>query len=459
MKIARVTILSLILLGVTLSFTASKEVEVQSPKTRILFLLDGSGSMYAKMDNNTRMNVAKRLLSHMVDSLRNIPDIEIGLRVYGHQSPRSAHDCRDTKLEVPFGPNNHQQMKDRLKEIEPKGTTLISYSLQEAAYDFPKQDGVRNVIVLITDGIEECSGDPCAVSEALQKQQVILKPFIIGIGATDDFPKQFDCVGRYFEANSEESFENVLGVVISQALNETTAQVNLIDQKGYPTETNVNFTLYDQMSGRVMYSYVHTMNAKGVPDTLTLDPAYKYKLVVHSTPEVVVNDIELRSGKHNVIGADVPQGSLNLKISGRTKYDNLKGIITYKGKSEIINVQSFFTEKKYLVGKYDLEILSTPRIKTGITISQDKTTEVKIDEPGWFQLQTNGSVKGSVFMIQGGKYIWIYDLLDNTGNQMWMMQPGNYKVICRSKSGTNTLFTTERDFTVRSGTIEQVNIR
>lgn len=458
MKIARVAILSLILLGITLTFTSSR-TEVQAPKTRILFLLDASGSMYARMDENTRMTVAKRLLSHMVDSLKKIPNLEIALRVYGHQSPRSRQDCRDTKLEVPFAPNNHFDMKAKLKEIEPKGTTLISYSLQEAAYDFPKEDGVRNVIILITDGIEECSGDPCAVSEALQKQQVILKPFIIGIGATSEFPKQFDCVGRYFEANSEESFENVLGVVISQALNETTAQVNLLDQKGQPTETDVNFTLYDQVSGRVMYSYVHTMNGKGYPDTLSIDPAYKYELVVHTTPEVRRRDIELRAGKHNIIGVDAPQGSLYLKVDGRTKYDNLMCIVTHKGKSEIVNVQTFFTEKKYIIGTYDLEILSLPRIKVTAKIEQDKKTQVQIPEPGWFQLQSATGLKGSVFMVQGGKYIWVCDLLDNTTNQMWMIQPGSYKIIARLNGATNTAFTAERDFTVKSGSIQQVNIR
>ncbi len=156
-------------------------------KTRILFLLDGSGSMYAKMQNETRISAAKRLLGNMVDSLRNVPDLEIALRIYGHRSPSSAQDCKDTKLEVPFAPDNHDEMLGVIKGLTPKGTTLIAYSLQEAAYDFPKEDNVRNVIILITDGLEECAGDPCAISEALQRQGIILKPFIIGVGGDPTF--------------------------------------------------------------------------------------------------------------------------------------------------------------------------------------------------------------------------------------------------------------------------------
>ena len=154
----------------------------QQPKTRILFVLDGSGSMYAKMGNDNRITVAKRLLTRLVDSLQGQTDLELALRIYGHQSQKTERNCKDTKLEVPFGQRNHQSIKDKIRDLRPKGTTLIAYSLQEAAYDFPKSTGVRNIIILITDGLEECDGDPCAVSLALQKQGVVLRPFVIGLG-------------------------------------------------------------------------------------------------------------------------------------------------------------------------------------------------------------------------------------------------------------------------------------
>ncbi len=208
-------ILPILVLFMTLNVSA------QTPKTRILFVLDGSGSMYAKMGTDNRITVAKRLLTRLVDSLKYQDELELALRVYGHQSLKTDRNCKDTRLEVPFSPNNHLIIKDKIKTIRPKGTTLIAYSLQEAAYDFPKNPNVRNVIILITDGIEECDGDPCAISTALQKQGVVLRPFIIGLGLTAEFKTQFECVGRYFEAETENDFEDVLNVVISQAINNT----------------------------------------------------------------------------------------------------------------------------------------------------------------------------------------------------------------------------------------------
>ncbi|MCC6684888.1 MAG: VWA domain-containing protein, partial [Bacteroidia bacterium] len=206
-------------------------------KTRILFLLDASGSMLAQMDKGKeRMDVAKRLLSSVLDSLAQYKNVEVALRVYGHQSPIVDQNCKDTKLEVGFKANNHGDIKKKLQTISPKGTTLIAYSLTQAANDFPDKNA-RNIIILITDGLEECKGDPCAVSEALQRNGVVLRPFIIGVGAmTDDFRKAFECVGRFYDASTEATFANALNVVVSQALNTTTAQVNLLDIYSKPSE-------------------------------------------------------------------------------------------------------------------------------------------------------------------------------------------------------------------------------
>ena len=44
--------------------------------------------------------------------------------------------------------------------IRAKGTTPIAKSLEEAAADFPI-DNSRNIVILITDGKEECGMDPC----------------------------------------------------------------------------------------------------------------------------------------------------------------------------------------------------------------------------------------------------------------------------------------------------------
>ena len=48
---------------------------------RILFIFDASGSMAYNWESGSKIKIAKNLLSNMVDSLRSIENLEIGLRV------------------------------------------------------------------------------------------------------------------------------------------------------------------------------------------------------------------------------------------------------------------------------------------------------------------------------------------------------------------------------------------
>ena len=73
--------------------------------------------MNLKWDNQTRMESAKEILNESIEDLRGIPDLEIALRVYGHQSivNNTFQDCNDTKLEVPFGKNTIDEIKKTVK--------------------------------------------------------------------------------------------------------------------------------------------------------------------------------------------------------------------------------------------------------------------------------------------------------------------------------------------------------
>ena len=181
----------ILLLVFFLSFAQQARSEDKKTMTRVLFIFDASQSMYAQWDGNTRMGIAKTLLSNMLDSLIGVDNLEIGLRCYGHQKPSPPQDCRDTKLEVDFGNNTIPAIKKRLETLRPKGTTPIAKALESGALDFPTTTSdSRNVVILITDGIEECGGDPCAVSRLFQEKKIILKPFVIGIGLSEAYKKK-----------------------------------------------------------------------------------------------------------------------------------------------------------------------------------------------------------------------------------------------------------------------------
>jgi Ca-activated chloride channel homolog len=415
--------------------------------------------MLGRWDKEQKMKVATRLMSNLMDSLKSVENLEVALRVYGHQFSVVAgnRSCEDTKLEVPFTPNSFDNIKTKLKSLYPQGTTPIAYSLEQTKNDFPSCNNCRNIIILITDGIEECEGDPCAVALALQKNGVILKPFVIGMGLDLETIDAFKCVGSFYETNDEESFKNVLNVVISQAMNNTTVQVNLLDEGGIPTETDVNMTFYDNFSKAIKYNFIHTINHRGLPDTIPLDPVLKYDLVVHTLPEVSKSNITIYPGKHNIIALDAPQGLLKLEMSGVNEYTDLKCIVRQAGKMKTLYVQNFEETTKYITGNYDLEILTLPRMYVNdVNIKQSHTTKVFIPEPGiaTFFLPSKGVT--SIFSENDNKLEWVCNVSPNYDRETIVLQPGNYRAIHRGLNVKRVIYTQENKFKVKSGASTQV---
>lgn len=427
--------------------------------TRILFVFDASLSMYGRWDGEPKITIARRLMHDLLDSLRHTENLQMALRVYGHQHQFPPQVCDDTRLEVPFGRDNVDRLKHKIQTIVPRGTTPIALSLERSADDFPPCADCRNIIILVTDGIEECGGDPCEVSLRLQQQGIVLKPFVIGVG--DGMRDAFECVGTYFDARDQEEFRYALNVAIHKALNPTTAQVNLLDIEGYPVETDVNMTFYNKMTGEIMHNLIHTINARGFPDTLDLDPLVDYRMDVHTIPPVSVDSFGLSIGKHNVVGVDAPQGYLQVVFQGRGHRDHFVNSIVRKNEEmATLNVQEIGKKERYLVGSYDLEILTRPRIYVeGIRVRQSHTTTVEIPTPGLVMMRMGTHGYGSIYKREGNDSLtWVYNLPEDQQQKSLFLLPGHYKVVFRARSIMQARYTREVDFEVQPGRAITVNI-
>ena len=458
--------ISVILLGFGLILAFCSDVsgqEQEKPRNRILFVFDGSQSMFGHWESGMKIEIAKQLLNELLDSLKHVDNLELAFRAYGHQSPfisSTQRDCKDSKLEVAFSGGGAWAIKKALDKIEPKGTTPIAYSLEQSAKDFPPCGNCRNMIILITDGIEECDGDPCAVSLALQSKGIVLKPFVIGVGLDLELIDRFKCIGSYFNANTERSLKDILDVVISQALNPTSVQVNLLDSYGKPNETDVNMTFFNAKSGNMTYNLIHTMNHRGVPDTLSIDPLASYSMKVHTVPAVTKDSIELTPGIHNIIAIDAPQGDLVLKVDGKHDYENLQAIVRKSGEMNTLNVQKIDDKQRYLVGNYDLEILTLPRMfVTSVNVAQSHTTKVEIPQPGMAHIMRKSKGSGDVFIKEGIGLNWIYSLDSELTTESIPLQPGEYKVVFRPTGSKRSFYTIEKDFTICSGKSQLVELK
>lgn len=450
----------LLMLSTALLAQRSPSQLPQQQLTRILLIFDFSNSMFGIWETDSKINVAKKLVNQLVDSLSPMTNVELALRCYGHQKNFPPQDCNDSKLEVAFAYNNGLAIKSRINKLTPKGTTPIALSLEACASDFPDTKA-KNVVLLITDGKEECGGDPCAISAALQSKGIILKPFIIGVGVLDEsIRSSFNCIGNYYDAAGEQNFKQVLNIVITQALNSTTCQVNLLDKNQKATETDVALSFYDQQTAQLKYTFMHTMNSRGVPDTLRIDPTGIYRIVAHTLPPVEVRDIKLLAGKHSVIPMDAPQGFLKIKAGEGNQHRDIAYIIRKKGDSKTLAAFTLKDSPKLITGNYDIELLTLPRTYINdVNIAQSHTTTVKIDEPGSVNFQLTSLGSAQILVKKDMEWQWVANLSDQSTQETVKLMPGNYKLVFRAKSAKETLFSVEKNFTVNQGESLIVNLK
>jgi hypothetical protein len=185
-------------------------------------VVDASRSMWGRMGGEPKMTVAKEILRDV--SYWFSEDLDLALRAYGSTSPSDNNNCADSTLLVPFGAENREPIRRAIAGLRPLGQTPIAYALKEAARDFGTLQTDR-AVVLVTDGIESCGGDPVAAARDLRAQGI--KVHLIGFGlgnAADEDTASLRAVadasgGRYVTASSAEALKEALAQTVATTFN------------------------------------------------------------------------------------------------------------------------------------------------------------------------------------------------------------------------------------------------
>ena len=197
------------------TFTISAQPTIK--KTRILFLLDASSSMtYPWNAGYTRFEVASNILLKIMDSVYVVNnEIEFGVRAYGTMYPAQLQNCIDTRLEVPFNLQNTNQIKTRLSNLAPIGSSPIAYSLKKASEN--ELNEVQNYdysVIFITDGGESCGGDVCGIYQELLKKKISIKPYIIGLDSNAALKSYYACLGNYIEVSTTDDIQRAVNLIL-----------------------------------------------------------------------------------------------------------------------------------------------------------------------------------------------------------------------------------------------------
>jgi Ca-activated chloride channel family protein len=180
---------------------------------RSIIVLDASGSMWGQIDGRAKLEIAREALGSVLAGMD--PATEIGLMAYGH---RSKGDCGDIELVVPPGPGTAKAITEAANAMKFLGKTPLSAAVKMAAEDLKYTEEAATVI-LITDGIETCEADPCALGAELEAAGVNFTAHIVGFGLTDDEGRAVACLaentgGKYIQASDAGSLVEALKTTV-----------------------------------------------------------------------------------------------------------------------------------------------------------------------------------------------------------------------------------------------------
>ncbi|RYE23249.1 MAG: VWA domain-containing protein, partial [Sphingobacteriales bacterium] len=162
-----------ILLYLFIAITICKSIDLRaqtavSKTHRILIVLDGSQVMNKQMsDGRTYFSAASDFVSQLIENTYTVnPDVEFGLRVYGHQYSTNANNCNDSRMEVRFSKDNLAQVSLRMRALNPKGSGNPNYAVQQAfAQEMRDTSAYWYSIIWVSGDTSKCYTNPCTTVE------------------------------------------------------------------------------------------------------------------------------------------------------------------------------------------------------------------------------------------------------------------------------------------------------
>ena len=158
----------------TLAVIGAAAAQVSEPKEPVMFVVDGSNSMWGQLDGVPKIDLTKQAFDALLPKLDE--GQPVGLVLYGHREKAS---CGDIELVSPPATGNRASLKASVNAVSPRGKTPITQALKTAADALP--NGGNGTIVLLSDGVETCQADPCAMAQTLKARNINFTVNVIGV--------------------------------------------------------------------------------------------------------------------------------------------------------------------------------------------------------------------------------------------------------------------------------------
>ena len=427
-------------LGMVILLSWTPVFAQEGDSAHIELILDASGSMWAKLGKSTRIEVAKEALNKIIDDLSERKGIAVGLRVYGHRT----NDCKDTKLEIPIGPLDAKKMKKFINGIKPKGKTPIAYSLEQAARDFMIDFKGNRIVILVTDGLESCNGDPCAAAKALAEKGIVSKIHVVGFGMDKKSVSQLECIvepsgGLLLEANNADELAKAFDTIVKTAL-DVNLEVKGLDKKGNPSSMTVTI----MKDGDEVLSESGETVRQNVPEG-----SYLIRAVASGTEEeIFFEGVDLVSDQLTSLEAVFSLSRIQVRgVDSSGRPVNVSWEIFLKEnretperefsatdwKTEILAPGEYFVrgthQETKAVQSFDLALADGDQVKKELSFAQGKLVIKTLDSSGK-PLYTDSNVYKSPYDRDNPEEV------DRDGGETheYILVPGTYDIVVRDNS-------------------------
>ncbi len=323
------------------------------------FILDGSGSMWGRIDGVEKIVIAK---STLIDLVQRLPEhVSVGLTAYGH---RKKGDCSDIETLIRPEKNDRGVMVRHIVDILPRGKTPLSKSIDFVAQQL--DTSTQSIIVLVTDGKETCTGNPCDLVKALKESGARFVMHVVGFDVTAEEKEQLACIaaaggGQYYQARDALALESAF-----KKVEETWRDMSESNKPGILLVTGSGTDLYEvyQKDGKTRVTFTNTSRAVELPPG-----NYQVKLGNKSRNVTVV------SGEKTEIGT----GSILVTGSGKALYAAYEA--TGQQKLDFTRTNRAI---ELLSGTYQIELCGTRRVVTVETGRETvvETATVTVSGPG-----------------------------------------------------------------------------
>ncbi len=182
--------------------------------TKTILILDCSGSMWGKIHGRPKIEIAREAVAKVIGGLD--ANTQLGLMAYGH---RRKGDCNDIELLIPPAALNRAAFLAKVNSLQPLGNTPLTRSVELAA-EALKYEEQAATVVLVSDGLETCGGDPCALAAKLEKAGVKFTAHVVGFDLTKEESAKISCLagntgGLYLPASDASSLQLALQSVVA----------------------------------------------------------------------------------------------------------------------------------------------------------------------------------------------------------------------------------------------------